>query len=125
MSDGVITHLLRAPTVGGSELETAAIVRCLPEFTHRIVYPRRFRFWQPTILGLLPAGTEVVTTTDPDRAVRECPAGVLHVQFPFVVVDRPVGHDTVLELTAPPRVDGVSSTRMMTLRCFSPALPRR
>jgi glycosyltransferase involved in cell wall biosynthesis len=102
MSRGAITHLLRAPIIGGSELETLTIVECLPEFTHRLVFPERYATWRSSIRDRFPPETSIIETPDVEAEIRRCVPGVLHIQFPFRVVDQPAGHDSVLELTSLP-----------------------
>lgn len=96
MTRATITHVLRAPIVGGSELETLAIVSQLSDFEHRVVFPARYRDWQPSIQKRFPVAVEPVP--DLQACLDRLRQGVVHIQFPFLQVDAPVGHDSVLEL---------------------------
>lgn len=96
-----ITHVLRAPIVGGSELETLSICRELTGFEHAIAYPARFANWEPSIERLFPESVDRVVFEDVDRFLRDS-ADLIHMQFPFIVTDSPAGHDSVLELRQPP-----------------------
>ncbi|MFY9343899.1 MAG: glycosyltransferase [Planctomycetota bacterium] len=100
-----ITHVLRAPIIGGSELETLAIVSTLPGFDHRIVFPARFAGWEPSIRPRFPVPVEAVP--DLQRHLDGISRGIVHLQFPFVRVDSPAGHDSVLELRQLPGVPTV------------------
>ncbi len=103
----VVTHLLRAPIVGGSELETLAIVRTIRAVRHRLLYPRRFAGWTPSILDRFPPDTEVVAAEDVETALAEVPPPLLHVQFPFLLEAHPRGLESVLELRSLPPVPTV------------------
>lgn len=96
-----ITHVLRAPVVGGSELETLAITRHVTGVRHRVVFPRRFARWEPSIRTFFPPEVVIEEVDELEPALRRT-TGPVHLQFPFVLVDAKVGHDTVLELTELP-----------------------
>lgn len=97
-----ITHVMRAPIVGGSELETLAITEALPEFDHRVVFPARFAGWGPSIRGRFRVPVEPVA--DLCASLDRLTDGIVHLQFPFLRVDVPCGHDSVLELERLPGV---------------------
>lgn len=103
-SIGTITHLMRAPVIGGSELETLTIVRCLNRFNHRLVFPQRFEKWTPSIARRFPDGCEIVPSPDVETEMETNPPELLHIQFPFIIKSRPEGLDSVLELRALPEM---------------------
>ncbi len=80
-----ITHVMRAPVVGGSELETATIVRRLRKFRHDVVYPDVFRHLEPTIIDRFPEGTSVCAVPDLEGHLHASPADIIHIQFPFLI----------------------------------------
>ena len=100
-----ITHVMRAPVVGGSELETLAITTALPEFEHRVIFPARFAALGPSIRDRFRVPIEPVA--DLGASLDRIEADVVHLQFPFLRVDVPVGHDSVLELERLPRATTV------------------
>lgn len=97
-----ITHVLRAPIVGGSELETLAIVTQLDDCDHKVVFPAQYADWQPSIRRRFPVPVEAVP--DLQDCLDRLRHGIVHIQYPFVHVDAPVGHDSVLELRRLPTV---------------------
>jgi len=96
---------MRAPVIGGSELETLSIIRALPELQHRVIFPSRFEHMQPSIRDQFDVPVEAVD--DVGAFLQRMRAGILHVQFPFLLVDDIVGHDSVLELERLPDVPTV------------------
>lgn len=99
-----VTHLMRAPLVGGSELETLAIVRAVANVRHRVLFPRRFAHLGPTIAARFPSDVPLLAVDDVERALADEPPELLHVQFPFVLVERVAGLPSVLELRTLPDV---------------------
>jgi len=95
----VVTHVMRSPIVGGSELETLAITRRIDSVRHRVVFPDRFAHLGPSIAARF--AVEVEPVPNIEDAMRAAP-GPIHVQYPFVMVDRAQGLDSVLELRSLP-----------------------
>lgn len=104
MSGRCITHLMRAPIVGGSECETLTIVRALSRFRHRVVHPARFANLGPSLRSRFPADVPILAVDDVEAELSARPPDLLHVQFPFVLDPEPKGYDSVLELRALPPV---------------------
>lgn len=104
---GTVTHLMRAPVVGGSELETLTIVKNLTEFNHRLVFPEKNKDWPHTILHRFPENTRIDPVPDIEKELEERPPELLHIQFPFIIEPDPQGLDSVLELRAIPDVPTV------------------
>ncbi len=102
MTRPTITHVLRAPIVGGSELETLAIVTALADCDHTVVFPARYADWQPSIRQRFPMRVDAVA--DLQSHLDRLQSGIVHLQFPFLKVDEPAGHDSVLELRRLPSV---------------------
>lgn len=96
-----IAHVLRAPVVGGSELETLAITKALPQFDHQVLYLERYSGCTPSIEARFTV--PVTPVTNLLSALDRLSVDVVHIQFPFLLVDEPVGHDSVLELTRLPQ----------------------
>ncbi|MFK7740600.1 MAG: glycosyltransferase [Planctomycetota bacterium] len=105
MSQPTITHVLRAPIVGGSELETLAITSNVPGFDHRVVFPSRFESWQPSIREQF--DVPVAAVPDLQAFLDDLRTDIVHLQFPFLLVAQPVGHDSVLELLRLPPLPAV------------------
>ncbi len=86
-----IVHLMRAPVVGGSELETLTIVRTLRRYAHEVLYPAAFRDFEPSIADRFPRDVPVVACDDLEGRLHADPPAIAHIQFPFLV-DRNAGH---------------------------------
>jgi hypothetical protein len=91
-----VTHVMRAPIVGGSELETLAITRRLAAFRHQVLFPRRFEAWEPSIRDRFPEGTTVEGVDDLEERLASLRSGLVHVQFPFLIHPAAPHHDSVL-----------------------------
>ncbi len=105
--DGLITHLMRAPIVGGSELETLAITRTLRRFRQRVIFPERFTGLGESIQSRFPEEVEVKAVPDVEEELRRAPPDLLHIQFPFILEPSPRGLDSVLELRRLPALPAV------------------
>ena len=101
MSRVRVQHVLRAPLVGGSELETASICQLVTEVEHSVVFLERFAGWEGRADAAFPASCQPRPVRDLERAMEQAP-GLVHLQFPFLLVAEPAGHDSVLELTRLP-----------------------
>lgn len=95
---------MRAPVVGGSELETLTIVRDVDTVRHRVIHPARFRDLGPSIRDRFPPSVEVLAVDDVEAAIEADRPALLHIQFPFILAPAPHALASVLELTCIPRV---------------------
>ncbi len=86
-----IVHLMRAPVVGGSELETLAVVRTLRRYAHEAIFPVEFRGFGPSIADRFPRDVPVVACDDLEGRLHADPPALAHIQFPFLV-DRDARH---------------------------------
>lgn len=104
MTRPTVTHWMRAPLFGGSELETLTIVKAIRNFRHRILFPERFAGWEPSIRERFAPEGEVRAVPDVEAHLELAPPELLHIQFPFILVPSVQGYDSVLELLRVPRV---------------------
>lgn len=102
-----ITHVMRSPVVGGSELETLEITRSLDMFRHRIVFPREFADWTPTILDRFGADVSIEVVDELNARLAAAADEIIHIQFPFVVAPGYGMHESVLVLWRMPPVPTV------------------
>ncbi len=97
-----ITHVLRWPLLGGSELETLSIVRELHEFRHRVLFPSRFRGVEG--FEIRDRFEDACETLEVERLEDhwDKDTDLVHLQFPFLLVDHEPAEPTVLELNRLP-----------------------
>ncbi|MBI4879194.1 MAG: glycosyltransferase [Planctomycetes bacterium] len=105
--EGLIAHLMRAPIIGGSELETLAITRTFRRFRQRVVFPRRCAGLGQSIRERFPPEVDVDAVADVEEELRRAPPDLLHIQFPFIIEPSPRGLDSVLELRRLPALPAV------------------